>query len=613
MTSRVGGTVPGGDVDLVDVEPLEIADCYELIEQLSAGDLAPEQRDDIVARSDRVPLYVEELVRGVAQSPSDTATTVRGPRATATVPEALYEPLVARLYATEGGVPVATAAATIGRDVDLAVLEQVVDLPPRALGEALAALARGRILEPAPGASTRWQFRHQLLRDVAYDLQPPSRRATMHGRVADAMRSERGEDAIVDWPVVAAHYDVAGRGRDAATAYERAAEESRQRGALGEARGHLGRAIELVAALPDDDDRRRWEVHLRLRRGVLAVSAEGNSSPEAAADYGRSLELAVSTTGDEELFTTLVPMWAYYTSRAELGRARQVLDTYRSTLLEGRDLFVSTNHAGYGMIEWFEGDFRRALETLEAAFDTFARGREDDVVAVWYLPNDPIAAMHTHLALARFMRGDTAGAEEQFAATEHRTAGLDFPAGPFSAAYGLALEAWTWLERGEIDRAEEVVERVAALAERHGFDSWMLVAATERATVAALRALSRGDVPAAELRGHADTVAAFVSAWQAADVRIFLPFYLSTVGALLAVAGDVDGARGRFDEALALAAATGMRFYDAETRRRRASVASDPAVVESSLCEALELARRQGAVVFEERIERDLDQRPAGP
>ena len=90
------------------------------------------------------------------------------------------------------------------------------------------------------------------------------------------------------------------------------------------------------------------------------------------------------------------------------------------------------------------------------------------------------------------------------------------------------------------------------------------------------------------------------------ELRIFLPFYLTTAGALLAAAGDPGGARQRYEESLALAAETGMRFYDAETMRRVAHLARDRDAVVAQLRTALELARSQAARPFELRIALDL-------
>jgi hypothetical protein len=92
----------------------------------------------------------------------------------------------------------------------------------------------------------------------------------------------------------------------------------------------------------------------------------------------------------------------------------------------------------------------------------------------------------------------------------------------------------------------------------------------------------------------------------ALGLKVLLPFSITTQGALLAAAGDSEGARMRYDESLALAGETGMRFYDAETMRRIAHVVRDRERAVSELHAALELARSQGARPFESRIALDL-------
>ena len=93
---------------------------------------------------------------------------------------------------------------------------------------------------------------------------------------------------------------------------------------------------------------------------------------------------------------------------------------------------------------------------------------------------------------------------------------------------------------------------------------------------------------------------------KALGLRIFLPFYITTCGALFAASGDAAGARGRYQESLELAARTGMHFYDAETARRIAHVPRSPTTKAASLRDALERARSQRARPFELRIALDL-------
>ena len=252
------------------------------------------------------------------------------------VPAALYEPLVARLYATPdalrrrrdrrrggpGRRPRRCSAATTA-------------LADEQLDSTLGTLVATRILEPVDGA--RFRFRHELLREVAYELQPPSWRRMIHGRLGDLLLA----DEPGDWHVVAAHLERAERFDEAADAYLNTAEWARRRGALDEARAHLTRAIELV------QDTARREVQLRLRRGMLAMSAEGAGSagrlrrPRPLPRAGR-----LATRGGDELFSTLIALWAYYLSCAELGRAREISITLRDALAGERAFFAPAEPRG---------------------------------------------------------------------------------------------------------------------------------------------------------------------------------------------------------------------------------------------------------------------------
>jgi tetratricopeptide (TPR) repeat protein len=183
---------------------------------------------------------------------------------------------------------------------------------------------------------------------------------------------------------------------------------------------------------------------------------------------------------------------------------------------------------------------------------------------------------------------------------------LDFPQGPWSAGYVSWLGSWVWVEAGRLDQAEEALAHLRSSSARHGFDSWELVAATQTAVLEAIAALRSGTADAAALIEHADVIGAHIEFWQALGLRLFLPFYLTTIGTLLAAAGDVDGARQHYEESLALAAETGMRFYDAETARGLAHLVPDRKTVVAELRAALDLARSQGARPFELRIALDL-------
>jgi len=586
--------------------PLDDDDAGELVRSLAHG-LDPAACRVLVDRADGVPLFLEELVHSASRPEQPVVVAAQVPAApTGEIPEALYEPLVSRLYATGAGMEVVAAAATIGRDVDHGTLARVVDLPDSDLEAALRALLGGLILERALEGDERYRFRHELLRDVAYDLQPPSRRRELHRRVAAALTHTAVAADAVDWHVVASHHEAAGQVPEAVAAYQRAADGARRRGALGAALALLSRAVELAGELPDDPAGRSLEVGLRLRRGFLASSVGGNASPDVVHDYERCLELALDDIRGDEMFSTLIALYGHYMVRGDLVRALQVAEMLREGLAGGRELWRPDNDAAFGTVAWFGGDFPTALERLEAAVSGIAdREALPDYGSVWFMHSDALAAAHMGLALARFMRGDASGAHEQMDAARRRCSAVEFPRGPFTAALAEMYTFWMLSEIGDLDGAVAATAAVTDIAGRHGFDAWALVAATLQAMAGGSLALETGPVDRAAVAAHAQAVEGFASAWRLVDLGLFLPFVITSAGRLRAAAGDVEAAAAHYDEVLELSSTRGLHFYDAEVMRLRAQLMPDDAAT-ALLQDALSLARAQGAVPFQRRIAGDL-------
>ncbi len=162
------------------------------------------------------------------------------------MPDTLYETLVARLRSSRTSHLVVEAAALIGSHFDKSLLSYVVELSEREIDDLLDELIRDRVFRPLGKHS--WRFHHELLREVAAELSPPSVRRRLHNRIADALVATAA-DGTPDWPLVAHHYEKAARFDEAASALQKASANARQRGALGEARSHLTRALENIERL----------------------------------------------------------------------------------------------------------------------------------------------------------------------------------------------------------------------------------------------------------------------------------------------------------------------------------------------------------------------------
>lgn len=578
------------DLRRFELSPLSPAETSELVAGLHP-DLSASQRGEISLRCDGVPLYIEEIVSKIKEYPDDAAHW-------ASVPDSLYEALFARLRASDNAIPVVQAAATVGRQFDRSLLSSVVDLPDEEFNEAIRHLEEAKVFVVS-GHDT-WRFRHELLREVAYELPPPSVRRSLHAGVADALMDSSDDDGS-DWRLVAFHYDLAERVEGAAMAFQLAAADARRRGALEESRKNLTNALTQIEKQETGADRNRAEVKLRLRRGFLASAAEGTASPQAAADFERCVELCSTDLQHDDLFAALTALWAYYLPRGDIRQAVEMSHSVGDTLTRVGAWFRPHTQAGFGMVAWYQGDFSSSRSLLEASTAALAEIDIEVLDALWFVPNEPIASTHTHLALARAVQGDLTGAEAEFEAGRDWAARLDFPQGPFSHAYSQCYEVWMRIEAGQFDTAATLVADLAILAEKHGFDSFSFIAATEQAATSAMKAMARNPVDPEKLQRHIGTMTSLVDTWRALGSKLFVNFYDGVLVRLLIAARLHDAARDRIAVALELAEETGSLFYHAELLRLRAQTSADDDEKAADLASAIQVALRQRAYIFELR------------
>ena len=219
------------------------------------------QRATVRNRCDGVPFYIEHVVREVDLVEPDSG-----------VPEALYEPLFARLHQPDADVvPVVEAAAVIGRAGDLPLLRYVVGHDAIDVDSVVTELVLARVLERR--GTDGWRFRHELLREVAAELAPPSLGRDLHARAARALVDATAAEP--DWPVVARHFEHAQQHNQAVEAYRMASVNARRRGALQEALAYLTTALSGLTRCAAGSHRDRTEIAIRLERGFLAGSHAG--------------------------------------------------------------------------------------------------------------------------------------------------------------------------------------------------------------------------------------------------------------------------------------------------------------------------------------------------
>jgi hypothetical protein len=599
-------TVHGDRIEVLELRPLGATYSLELASHVVPG-IGRDALDRVLARGHGVPLFLEELAAmgEVAEVPTDMRARLSE---TSAVPDVLYEPLLARLSGPTVDLRVAQVAATIGTTFDLGVLGASMGRSPERLERSVAALATaGIVSESAPGT---YQFRHGLVRDMAYDLQTTDDRRETHRRVGEALRSSTGDRPDESWTVIAQHFHTAGSTRDAVDAYTRAAAQARDLGALEAARTLLGTALELVETLPGNDQRRLLEVTIRLQRAFLSVTLAGNADPNARADYDACEKLVSEHATGPEFVDTLVSLWGYHTARGALVRADELLDEIRATGVCEDPAYDAQNHGARGLVTFLRGDFRAAASSFAAADAV----RPDAAVeearpSRWQFPNDPIAVEDTFRGVLAWQLGDDEGCHASLQRARHRAELLPFPHGAFSLCYVLHYGVWMDIERGDFDRGRRSVDEVIALATQHGFDFWAVSATMLRSTLNGCVELARPTPDLTVLRAENDQQSALRSVITMIDSQAFLPFGLTRQAPLVHLLEGHEPALALLDRAEVVAAQTSSRFYLAETWRTRAAIlrSVEPELSRHALSEALRIAQEQGAVVFERRARADLD------
>jgi class 3 adenylate cyclase len=596
----------GVPVARIELPPLPADRCVALVRH-HAPDLDDDRARTIVDRSDGIPLFVEELVRA-AGAATDTGVDDRA-SATDTdevVPSALYEALSARLNALGDTRLVASAAATIGRTVHLDLLARVTGVPAEELDRAVTGLMASHVLEPDHGDGRSVRFRHELVRLVAYELEPPSGRQRFHATAARALATGDVADGA-DWTVIAGHHRRCGEALAAAAALQRAADDARRRGSTEEARSHFDRALLWLEEAPQDLDRDRLEVRLRLARAFLAVSTEGFGSEHATRDHLRCLELSIERPGSTELYQTLIATWGYWANGCQLERAWTTSTVLRPLSAGNRSHMLPTNEAGFGMIELYRGRYGEAVRRLGDAVSRIPEVGVDatTVPDAWSMAADPIAAMYELYAVALTWVGDLNAASHHHGAARQRSAELPFPMGPFTETYMLLVWSMARAHIDDVTGSADAVRQAREIAERHGFDAWLFWSSILQATGEARVA---GPEQAGPLLVQAATSA---DMFHAMGVRLFSSPMRVMLATVALEVGLEATALEMAESGLALADETGMRMWVPEALRVRA-LAGPPDQREARLLEALQVAESDGATISAVRVAIDLV-RHAGP
>ena len=271
-----------------------------------AKSLPRELLDQIVARTDGVPLFIEELTKTVLESgllrEADGRYELTGPLPPLAIPSTLHASLLARLDRLASVKDVAQIGAAIGREFSYALISAVAALPERDLNAALAQLVHAELIfqRGVPPDAT-YQFKHALVQDAAYASLVRSRRQQLHGLIGRALVEQFPETADIEPEIVAHHYAEAGLPDAAIDYWQKAGERAIRTSAYAEAVKHITNGVDLLQQLPSTMTRMRQELEFQIALGGACIASKGCGASETGAAYARAYELSRLTEDASQL------------------------------------------------------------------------------------------------------------------------------------------------------------------------------------------------------------------------------------------------------------------------------------------------------------------------
>ena len=448
----------GANLVQIMLNPLDAYNARSIVEQVAGHRTLPaETIKAVVQRTGGVPLFVEELTLAVLEY---NAALFSGRE----IPVTLRDSLMARLDRLGPAYETLQLGAALGVEFPFDLLLAVSPLNADQLWRHLRALIEAEVLyvRGLPPESS-YQFKHVLIRDVAYEGLLKSRRRELHTRIAHTLEEKFPERAAASPEILAYHYTEAGLNAQAVRYWRKAGQKASERSANIEAITHLRKGLELIKGLPTSTERLIEEVRLQIALTNPLIATAGYTAPEVQEAGNRALDLSRQLGDSSWLLASLRILQTIYFNRGELEiaveLARQLI--HLAEMTRDQEALLWTHYA-MGFTLAAAGKLKAAREHLErsiAFYDTRRAGTYGYVQD----PGPTAAALLSHV-IHSLGYPEQALRKMRYALAQARSISH-----PFTLAWVLGFAAELHWARGEKFIAQELWNEEINLCIQHGF------------------------------------------------------------------------------------------------------------------------------------------------
>jgi predicted ATPase len=559
--------------------------------------------EQTVAKTDGVPLFVEELVKMILESglvrEDGDHYVLTGPLPPLAIPSTLHDSLMARLDRLATVKEVAQLGATIGRTFAYELLQAVSPLDEATLEQGLRQLVEAELVyqRGAPPHAT-YMFKHALIQEAAYQSLLRSTRQQYHRRIAQVFEARFPALVETQPELVAQHYTAAGCTEQAVGYWQQAGQHASERSAYLEAVSHLTTGIALLKTLSESPAHTQRALSLHIALGAALQIAKGLAAPEVEQTYSQAYALCQQVGETPELVRVLLGLWRYYHGRAQFHTAREIGDTLLRLAHRAHDpALAAVAHTALGATWFYLGVLPAAHQHAE---EGIARYTPDQRRApVFRMGHDPGVTCQANAARTLWLLGYPGQARARLHEALTLAHALSHP---LSLAYARGWAAMVSQFRRDVPAVHEQAEAAVALATEQGFPQWAAIGMCLRGWALAMQ--GQGEEGMAQGRQG-------IAAWWATGAAGTVPFFCTLLADVADHLGHPDEGLQALAEAQTLVEQHEERWWEAEICRLRGVLllrqpGTPQAEAEAWLQRALDVARRQEAKALELRAARSL-------
>jgi predicted ATPase/class 3 adenylate cyclase len=568
-----------------------------MVDQVAGGKTLPKEViQQIVSKTDGVPLFVEELTKSVVET-----VGVHGHALLQSldIPATLQDSLMARLDRLGATKEIAQGGAVLGREFSYELLHAVSPINEETLQHGLRELVEAELVYRRgvlPQAT--YLFKHALIQDTAYQSLLKSKRQKYHQLIAKMLEERFPQIVEIQPEFVAHHFTEAGLGKQAILYWQKAGQRASQRSAHVEAIAHLSKALDLLKTLPDIPERTQQELMLQIVLGGPLMATKGYAAPEVERVYARARELCQQMGETPQLFPVLYGLFAFSLVRAEYQTAHelgeQLLRLAQS--VQTPALLVEA-HFVLGQPLFFLGELSSACEHFEQGIALYNPQKHNPYVSGF--AQDSGVACLSFIAWILWLRGYP---DQAFQRIQEALALAQELSHPFSLAYALICAAWLHQHRREGHLTQERAEATITLSVEQGFVLWLAWGTIQRGWALAVEGQTEEGI---------QQIRQGLAAFQATGAEVWRPYHLALLAEAYGKVGRIEEGLTVLAEALTVVDNTGERLWEAELYRLKGTLTLQSKVqapkskaekaAEECFLTAIDIARKQQAKSLELR------------